>query len=250
MPKKPIQKKSRDTANSSKIAAPKTVPLVTQAYERIKEKIITLHFLPGQYLNEAAICGQLALGRTPVHQALQRLHLEGMVEILPRKGIIVQPDSLSEIIKILDSRLTVEPDIARGAAYRVKAGEVEASALEELRAVAVATDPNQVPPDIAAFTTNDRRFHRQLAELSGNDVLSDFARRLHERSTRFWYLNLWQTIDVPASNKQHASIAKAVIAGDGDKAAQRMHEHILALRERLEHVQKMSPGAFRGTVTP
>lgn len=47
--------------------------LVTMAYERIKESIITLHFLPGQYLNEGAICALLQVGRTPVHQALQRL---------------------------------------------------------------------------------------------------------------------------------------------------------------------------------
>jgi len=46
--------------------------LVAKAYEDIKEKIITLYFLPGQYLNEAAISGLLQVGRTPVHQALQR----------------------------------------------------------------------------------------------------------------------------------------------------------------------------------
>src|SRR6185436_10347173 len=62
--------------------------LVAKAYEDIKEKIITLYFLPGQYLNEAAISGLLQVGRTPVHQALQRLELEGLVEIMPRKGVV------------------------------------------------------------------------------------------------------------------------------------------------------------------
>ena len=76
--------------------------LVAKAYEDIKEKIITLYFLPGQYLNEAAISGLLQVGRTPVHQALQRLELEGLVEIMPRKGVVVLPDSISEIIKILE----------------------------------------------------------------------------------------------------------------------------------------------------
>lgn len=222
------------------------VPLVEQAYERIKENIITLHFLPGQYLNEAAICAQLGLGRTPVHQALQRLHHEGMVEVMPRKGVIVQPDSISEIIKILDSRLAVEPELARAAARRVAANEIAPEALVKLRAIATATDPHQVPPDIASFTTNDRWFHREVASLSGNQVMSDFARMLHERSTRFWYLNMWQTIDVGATNTQHAEIVSAIEAADEKAAGERMHSHILALRERLEKLQRTSPTAFKG----
>src|SRR5262249_51800389 len=90
--------------------------LVAKAYEQIKEKIITLYFLPGQYLNEAAISSLLDVGRTPVHQALQRLELEGLVEIMPRKGVVVLPDSISEIIKILESRAAVEAELAKAAA--------------------------------------------------------------------------------------------------------------------------------------
>ena len=229
--------KSRDEAKT---------PLVEQAYERIKEKIITLHFLPGQYLNEAAICAQLGFGRTPVHQALQRLQHEGMVEVMPRKGIIVQPDSIGEIIKILDSRLAVEPELARAAARRVAAGEVAPEALPRLHAIATASDATQTPPDIAQFTANDRWFHREVAALSANQVMSDFARMLHERSARFWYLNMWQTIDVGATNRQHAEIADAIAAGDERAAGERMYSHILALRERLQKLQQSSPTAFRG----
>ncbi len=236
-----------DVPSTAASGVAKKAPLLTQAYEAIKEKIITLHFLPGQYLNEAAICAQLGLGRTPVHQALQRLAHEGMVEILPRKGIIVQPDSLTEIIKILDSRLTVEPELARGAARRVAAGEASPETLMKLKSIATATDARKNPPDIASFTANDRWFHRELAELSGNEVMRDFSLKLHERSTRFWYLNLWQTINVVTTNRQHADIAEAVIAGNAEEAAAHMHRHILALREKLLKLQKSSPNAFRST---
>jgi len=232
-------------ASEEKPAA-KSQSLVTQAYERIKEKIITLHFLPGQYLNEAAICSQLDLGRTPVHQALQRLHIEGLVEVMPRKGIIVQPDNFLEIMKILDSRLTVEPELARAAANRVAAGEIEAGMLNDLRAAATATDPDETPPDISSFTVNDRVFHRKVAQLSGNEVMSDFARMLHERSIRFWYLNMWQTINVRATNNQHLEIAEAVIAGDPEQAASRMSDHIKSLRDRLDKLHRASPGVLRG----
>jgi DNA-binding GntR family transcriptional regulator len=206
--------------------------LVAKAYEEIKEKIITLYFLPGQYLNEAAISGLLHVGRTPVHQALQRLELEGLVEIMPRKGVVVLPDSISEIIKILESRAAVEAELAKAAAGRVSADNGK-----ELLILANATRHLKNGPGIDEFIACDRAFHRKLAEHSGNSVLRDFAQQLHERSIRYWYLHLWQTMDVQATTRQHAAIADAIARHDGERAAAAMREHIDSLKSRLMQIQ-------------
>jgi DNA-binding GntR family transcriptional regulator len=233
--------KARAKLATKPVAKPeieKAGSLVARAYEEIKERIIKAYFLPGQYLNEGAICALLGLGRTPVHQALQRLQLDRMVEILPRKGVIVLPDSIAEVIKILDSRMAVEPELARHAAERATPdGAAELKALAGVQ----KSDPNL--PDIDAFTTSDRAFHRKLAEISGNQMLSDFARNLHERSWRFWYLHLWQTLDIAASTREHTAIADAVAAGDGDAAAEAIRAHITSLRERLSQIQNSRGGA-------
>ncbi len=214
--------------------------LAAWAYEEIKEKIITLYFLPGQYLNEGAICELLKVGRTPVHQALQRLGLEGLVEIIPRKGVIVLPDSIAEIIKILDSRATVEAELARNAAEHVSTEEGK-----ELVALADTTRQSRNSGDIDAFIAADRAFHRKLAEAAGNSLLSDFARRLHERSIRYWYLHLWQTMDVQATTRQHAAIADAIAEHDGARAVQAMRDHIDSLKGRLMQLQTRRNGAAR-----
>jgi GntR family transcriptional regulator, rspAB operon transcriptional repressor len=206
--------------------------LVAKAYEEIKEKIITLYFLPGQYLNEAAISGLLQVGRTPVHQALQRLELEGLVEIMPRKGVVVLPDSISEIIKIFESRAAVEAELAKAAADRVSA-----DGGKELITLANATRHLKNGPGIDEFIACDRTFHRKLAEHSGNSVLRDFAQQLHERSIRYWYLHLWQTMDVQATTRQHAAIAEAIARHDGERAAAAMREHIDSLKSRLMQIQ-------------
>jgi DNA-binding GntR family transcriptional regulator len=209
--------------------------LVTKAFEELKEKIITLYFLPGQYLNEGALCALLGMGRTPVHQALHRLQLEGLVEIMPRKGVIVQPDSISEILKILDSRVTVEAELARNAAANATPQEAE-----ELKALARASYGNGTALEIDAFIGGDRAFHRKFAELAANPVLRDFARTLHERSIRYWYLHLWQTMDNKATIRQHSAIANAIANRDGDAAAKAVREHIESLRSRLMRAQQMS----------
>jgi len=227
---------ARKTAPKTKRKpASKGGSLAALAYEQIKEKILTLHFLPGQYLNEGALCAMLQAGRTPVHQALQRLELEGLVEIMPRKGVIVQPDSISEILKILDSRATVEAELARNAAERATPEDAE-----ELKALAREGYGNGKPTDIDTFTVGDRSFHEKFAEMAGNPVLSDFARTLHERSIRYWYLHLWQTMDTKATIRQHTAIAEMIAKRDGDGAAKAVRDHIESLRERLMKAQSAS----------
>jgi DNA-binding GntR family transcriptional regulator len=231
--------KARRTKTPAKTASePKRTPaskggsLAAQAYEQIKEKILTLHFLPGQYLNEGALCAMLDAGRTPVHQALQRLELEGLVEIMPRKGVIVQPDSIMEVVKILDSRVTVEMELARNAAERATPEDAE-----ELKALARQGYGNGKPTDVDTFTIADRSFHAKFAEMAGNPVLSDFARTLHERSIRYWYLHLWQTMDTTATIRQHTAIAEMIAKHDGDGAAKAVRDHIEKLRQRLLKAQ-------------
>jgi DNA-binding GntR family transcriptional regulator len=70
--------------------------LKEQAYQAIKHRIITCAFEPGQELSENAVANVLKIGRTPVHQAFDRLHSEGLVDVHPRKGIVVRPINLDD----------------------------------------------------------------------------------------------------------------------------------------------------------
>jgi GntR family transcriptional regulator, rspAB operon transcriptional repressor len=233
-------------AKSAKILAVKKSPaarpakdgsLADAAYAALKEKILKLYFLPGQYLNEGALCELLNVGRTPVHQALQRLQHEGLVEVMPRKGIIVQPGSIPEILKILDSRVTIEADLARNAASRATAEE--AGELMKLARVKTSGGSRSQLDD---FVEADRAFHSRFAELAGNPVMSDIARTLHDRSIRYWYLHLWQTFDGRASGNEHATIAEAIARGDGEAAASAVRAHIESLRTRLMRAQNINSG--------
>ena len=66
----------------------------------------------------------LKIGRTPVHQALDRLMMEGMVEVIPRKGVIVRPVSLNEVLQIIETRLINECYCSRLAAERANNSDI------------------------------------------------------------------------------------------------------------------------------
>ena len=78
------------------------------AYAQIKQRIISCEFRPGDAINEAQLAALLGLGRTPIHQALHRLEVEGMVTIMPRKGVMVTALSLNDVLDMIEVRLSNE----------------------------------------------------------------------------------------------------------------------------------------------
>lgn len=198
------------------------------AYDKIKHRIITLRFRPGEHLNEARVCDALGIGRTPVHQAFCRLALEGMVEIIPRKGVIVRPVSLNEVMEIIEARLVNEAYCARLACERADAADIEALSrvLEKSRAAAAK-------PDVEKLMLLDRDFHGALTRAAKNTVLADVLRNLHERSLRFWFISLTDRGHHAAVESGHAAILAAIEARDGDAAAEAVRTHVEAFRRNV-----------------
>ena len=206
--------------------APKN--LSEQAYEQIKEKLISAQYVPGQFLQETQVSNDLRLGRTPVHQALHRLQQEGLVEIIPRKGVLVRSDSLSEIFLALEARALVEPYCAAQCAEKIQEHDLKAlqdiyDSYEGLRDTATKTRLMEL----------DRQFHVKVAEATGNRLLADFLKSIHERMSRIWFLPLWQFHDFKLTGNEHGNLLAAIVDRNPQAAAQAMSTHIESLRRRI-----------------
>ena len=219
MKKTIVQQAAADGMNQS---------LSEQAYAAIKQRIITLRFGPGTYLNVAAIAELLGIGRTPVHQAVRRLAHEGMIEIMPRKGMIVKPVSLHDVMAIAEVRLVNEPYCVRLAAENAKRQDI--TALERiLRRAGRAAEAG----DTEAMMLADRDFHCAISGIAGNQILADILRNLHERSLRFWFISLHQSSHQQEVDREHASILRAIKDHDADAAEQAMRRHIESFRNTI-----------------
>lgn len=206
------------------------LPLRDEAYAAIKQRIITCEFKPGGYLNEAKISLALGIGRTPVHQAIERLEQDGLVEIMPRKGIIVTALSVDTVAQIIDVRLINEPYCTSLAAERIDANELAGlhGILERADAATSAHDTNQM-------MLLDREFHMAIASAARNPILASILQNLHERSLRFWFLSLTAQGHQRAVQDEHLAIADALQRRDRDGAAQAMHAHIESFRKNIIH---------------
>jgi DNA-binding GntR family transcriptional regulator len=226
-----IQAAAKSRPASGRAAQPTPVSLRAAAYEEIKRRIITLFYQPGAYINEARICQDLSIGRTPVHSALQRLTVEGLVEVVPRKGVIVRPVSIDEVRSINEARLFNEPPAARLAAIRANSAEIaRLESIVELSRSASRTNPE----DLMEL---DRQFHATIAEATRNLVLAQVLRTLHDRSLRHWFITLSDPNRDAKVAAEHAEVAAAIISRDPELAERTMREHIESSTRVTEHLR-------------
>jgi DNA-binding GntR family transcriptional regulator len=102
----PVARRSTDAGREPAAAATRRAleSLTERAYRQIEELIVTLQIPPGTVVSEASLSERLAIGRTPIREALQRLARERLVVVLPRRGIMVSEINVRTQLRLLEVR--------------------------------------------------------------------------------------------------------------------------------------------------
>ncbi|HUP96554.1 MAG TPA: GntR family transcriptional regulator [Usitatibacter sp.] len=188
--------------------------LSDRAYADLEELIVTLVLPPGTAVSESELSGRLGIGRTPIREALQRLAREGLVAILPRRGIIVSEINVKRQLRLLEVRRELERLIARSAARR--ATDEERALFTEL---ADRFEKSARVNDDVAFMRTDREFNTLCSSAAHNEFAAGAMSLMHSLSRRFWYIHYKQAADMPLTAKLHADIARAIAKGSEERAA-------------------------------
>jgi DNA-binding GntR family transcriptional regulator len=207
-------------------ASPLPVPdkslLKQRAYDELKERILDGTFQPGAFLSERQLAAQLGMSKTPVKAALERLEAEGCIAGSPQQGIVVRDLSVQEIVDQFQVRLALETFVVRAIAGKLNEDETE-RVRENLRQQQRAA----IDEDLPAAVLLDADFHAMLCEFLGNQeinrVMSQFRDKMHRVITRVFDLNAAR---LTSSQHEHQAIADAIFAGDADRAAQAVEEHL------------------------
>lgn len=199
-----------------------------QAYQIIKSKIVSCELKPGEAVTVTDLADALGIGRTPVIQAVDRLMVDGLVEVMPRKGVVVSPVSLDELVELIEVRQINESKVARWAAERIQERQLK-DLRDNLDRMLKATHDRELEQLIEL----DRSFHQTIVASVGNSIMTELLGNLHDRAVRFWTLSL----NVPYQNRrvcdQHAEIIEQLAAHDPDGAEKAMLSHINAFKANL-----------------
>ena len=206
----------------------KTESLTDRAYRELEEMIVTLHLEPNTVLSETALAHDLGIGRTPIREALQRLAREGLVMILPRKGILVSEINPRKQLLLLAVRREIERLLARASATRLTDNE-----RQQFIEIADGMEQAARDNDDISFMRFDKALNSLVTVAARNEYAERAIGLMHGLSRRFWYVHYKEAADMPLCARLHAELARRISDGDPEGAA-------LACDELIDYVERFT----------
>ena len=185
------------------------------AHDLLEQMITFRDLAPGSMVSESQLMALTELGRTPIREALQKLAAEKMVEIHPRKGILIPLMSVEVQLKLLEVRRTLEEQAVRFAAHRLTVSHKNEmlQLAEQLLSCKDYKDPK-------GFGEILKKVHRVIADSTQNEYLTMAILPLQGLSRRFWFAHI-QSFEKEFSiaGELHSATLKAICHGDENAAS-------------------------------
>jgi DNA-binding GntR family transcriptional regulator len=227
------------TDDSTLAARPAAATRAQQAYETLREEILSGALRPGRRLVRRELGRRLGVSPVPVAEALLRLEIEGLVQSRPLYGCRVRPLTLCDVQNDAVLREAIECQAARLCAERATAQSLSRLAAQARRLDRLMADGQ---PQSRAGRLAHSEFHLAIARLTSYARLADELQRVWFR--RLMWMNWIKATHCKRVPRDwHQRLVEAIAAGDPGEAEARMREHVrygneddqTALRYLLEH---------------
>jgi DNA-binding GntR family transcriptional regulator len=198
-----------------------------RAYKFIRTNILTGRYGSGTRLKEQEIASVLAISRTPVRDAIRRLHSDGLIDFEPNQGARVTTWSEVDLRETSEMRALLESFAAELAAAKIGAAQ-----LNELdrHTDAMRAALEQDEPRIDQISAANLAFHHGIVLAANNSRLLQVIEGLWVLPLVAQKFALFDRASLEQSVNHHREIIRALRAGDGDWASAIMRAHILAAR--------------------
>ncbi|MEU6484814.1 GntR family transcriptional regulator [Streptomyces sp. NPDC046887] len=192
-----------------------------QVLELLRIALVSGELAPGEVYSAPVLGERLGVSATPVREAMQRLAVEGAVEVVPNRGFRVVRRTARELAELAEVRALIEVPVMLRLARTVPAARWDG-----LRPLAEATATAAARGDRAHYADSDRAFHRAVLALDGNEQLVAVAEDLHRRSQ-------WPLVSGPAPRQadlladaaEHTALLDALAAQDFTVVQALVREH-------------------------
>ena len=206
--------------------------LKDKIYDSLKQAITTMNIYADDVelrLDERHLSEKLEISRTPVREALARLEQEGLVHIVPRRGVYIVRKTKSEILEMVTVWAALESMAARLITANAADDEIAS-----LRKMFSTYKGDQMQAHIDEYSETNIEFHQAILKLSHCDLIRDITDNLfiHMRSIRARTISDADRAD--RSIIDHMHIIEALESRDSDLAARLVREHSLNLAAHIE----------------
>ncbi|MGI9385771.1 MAG: GntR family transcriptional regulator [Methyloligellaceae bacterium] len=206
--------------------------LKSRIYDSLKSAIVNMNIYDDDAelrLDERRLSEQFGISRTPLREALARLDQEGLVRIVPRRGIYIVRKSKEEILEMITVWAALESMAARLITQNASDEEIA-----ELRSLGGSFDGDRVMARIDEYSDANIEFHQKILKMSNCALLNEMAQGLfmHMRAIRARTISEQDRAN--RSIVDHTHIIEALEARDTDLAERLVREHTLNLKAHVE----------------
>jgi DNA-binding GntR family transcriptional regulator len=173
---------------------------------------------PGAPLRQEEIAAELGVSRVPVREALFQLQAEGLVQMVPNKGMYVRSATAGELREWFHLRRLIEGDVLEQAVPLH-----DAATLNRVETVQAALDKAH---SVADWIAGDREFHAALYAPAQRPEAMAVIRRLRHLVDRFYFSRLKPGTRAQGWHQEHHAMIRAVRRRDGKAAAKVLHAHL------------------------
>ena len=202
--------------------------LTDQAYQIIKEAIISLKLKPGERLKESKLAEELGISATPIKGALTRLEQEGLVKTIRFRGASVAKIDVHDVEEIFELR-----ELLEGAAVRKAALNFSSEDLQKGEALLEAMREAYKTGDIKSYVRPSRDFHYLFIEKLTNQRMIGVLRTFDDQLERIRVTAIRSLENIPLFIKDYEKILEALTAGEPEEAERALLAHLKRVREVL-----------------
>ena len=198
-----------------------------QVHAQLKEQIELGELAPGEPLSELSLVARTGASRTPVREALRRLAAEGLVDLAPRLGARVSRVSAQNVRDLFEFRQLLEPVAIRQATATAAADPAVRQRFADMWDVFAAIQARTPSLERSrAFYELADRFDWAIIAATRNEHLRRAIADLRPHTARLRNLSHLDPRRTDVSVGEHLAICDALLAGDADRAASRIAEHL------------------------
>lgn len=196
-----------------------------KVHAALRQAILEQRLSPGARLPEDAIGDSFGTSRTIAREALGRLAVEGLVDLIPNRGAFVANPSLDEGRDIFAVRKGLERMVM------LHLAEILTPDMAETLQIMVWTEAELVARDEAEAIRLAGEFHLALAEMTGNALLARYVTEVVSRCSLVLAM-YGRPHSADCAANEHQALVAALLARDGAKAADLMETHLDAVAGR------------------
>jgi len=203
-------------------------PLREVIFNTLREAIIVGELKPGERLMEVQLAEKMGVSRTPVREAIRKLELEGLVDMLPRKGAHVADLSVKDIMDVLEVRASLD-----GLATALASTRITEEELKELKHIHNQFVNYIEKENLNGSIKKDVDFHDIIYCASRNEKLIQIANNLREQIHRFRVIYLKDYVSPKELIREHEEIIEAISKRDPFNAQKVAETHIKNQEETI-----------------